>query len=117
MNYYNQERRNSITVRKSLYASDFMPFVCAAATFKYAYTYYGFAVPALSGICDVIYQVITLFFLMAFIPLCFIVIKKANRMYAPIFIIVLMVLLNIVYVMLSTGSISIISHECRIWNQ
>ena len=111
MNYYTQERRNSITVRKSLYASDFMPFVCAAATFKYAYTYYGFAVPALSGICDVIYQVITLFFLMAFIPLCFIVIKKANRMYAPIFIIVLMVLLNIVYVMLSTGSISIISRS------
>lgn len=109
MNYNDKEKKHSITVRKGLYVSDLMPLICAAATFKYAYTYYGFAIPVLSGLCNLLYQVITLFFLIAFIPLFFVVIKRANKLYIPIFIIVTMVLVNIFYVIISTGNISIIS--------
>ena len=110
--YYNdKEKKHSITVKKGLYMSNLMPLICAAATFKYAYTYYGFAIPALSGICNLLYQAITLFFLIAFVPLFFVVIKRANRLYIPIFVIVLMVLINILYVMFSTGNIAIVSRS------
>lgn len=108
--YYNVKgKKYPITIRRGLYIPDLMPLICAAATFKYAYTYYGFAIPALSGICTLLYQAISLFFMVSYIPLFFIVMKRTNRLYIPIFAIVLMMLINIFSVMVSTGNISIIS--------
>ena len=109
MKYSNKKKKHFLKTKKGLYVADFMPLICIAATFKYAYTYYSFAIPSLSGICNVLYQVITLFFLLTFIPLFFVVIKKVNRLYIPIFVIVLTVLGNVFYVILSTGDLSIIS--------
>ncbi|HFD2033363.1 TPA: O-antigen ligase family protein [Clostridium perfringens] len=86
-----------------------MPWVCAAAMFKFVYTYYSFAIPALSSVCTLLYQIITFTFLIMFIPLCIISLNRFYKPLKPVMIIPLMVVINIVYIILDSGDISIIS--------
>lgn len=96
---------------KSYYVSDLLPIICGLATFKYIYNYYAFAIPPLSGVCSMLYQVITLFFFIMFFPtVCFVL----RRLYVPLWpavVIPVLVLANIIYVVFTTGDISIISRS------
>lgn len=93
--------------------SDTLPLICAAATFKYAYNYYSFIIPALSGLFVMLYNVITLFFLLLYIPIFLRVFSciriREYKPLKPLLIIPVMVLINIMYVIVSSGDFSIVS--------
>ena len=95
--------------------SDALPLLCAMVTFKYAYNYYSFVMPALSGIISMIYTAITFFMLILYIPLALKVIVNLRlrkyRILLPAIVIPTCVLVNIVYVAISSGDFSVFSRS------
>lgn len=98
-------------------AHSFLTVICAMVTFKYAFNYYSFVVPAFSSAIYGLYFVVTLFMLALFFPMAGKVLLNLRRqkykMLLPAVIIPLCVLLNIFYVMISSGDFSILSRGYR----
>lgn len=111
-NYYTKRYTNRVGVIR---VSDTLPLICAAATFKYSYNYYSFIVPALSEFFIMLYNAITLFFLLLYIPLFFKALSRINnrqyKLLKPLLIIPVMVVINTLYVIISTNDLSIISRS------
>ena len=89
--------------------------ITALATFKNVYNYYILLIPEMKFVFVVLYNIITLYFLIIYIPLFLFVLrnirKKEFKIYIPAIVIPLSVILNIISVMFKEGSISIISRE------
>lgn len=90
-----------------------LPFYCACVTYKTVYNYFIYLVPALESVWSLLYNMVTLFGLVMFIPLAFFTFLRINRYKRlwPALIIPLCVIINIVAVMFETGDITILSRD------
>ena len=112
----NRREKSSYFVFK---LSSFLPFFCAAATFKYAVNYYIFMMPSLESIFVLLYNIVTLLMLVLFLPLAIMVLMKFKnvqyRSLWPALLIPACVVANIIYVMCSSGDMEILSRSYRMF--
>jgi hypothetical protein len=90
-----------------------LPFLCVLAAYRTIFTYYIWLFPTLEGLFNTLYIVATFIFLLLFpCMLLYIIIHRLylGRIKGAIFI-VIAVLVNIIYVVISSGNTSIISRS------
>lgn len=88
-----------------------LPLYCAAIVYKNIYNYFVYLFPFLGKLWVMLYNIVTVFGLIAYIPLALYVLTK-NKKYKslnPALLIPLCVLFNILFVYLETGDASIFS--------
>lgn len=90
-----------------------LPFYCGCVIFKTVYNYFVFLVPALEIVWSLLYNIVTLFGLVMYIPLALFTFSRINRYkrLAPALIIPLCVVINIMMVMFETGDITLLSRD------
>lgn len=90
-----------------------LPLYCAAIVYKNIYNYFIYLFPSLESIWVLLYNMVTLMGLLLYIPL-FLHVLIHNRRYKlvnPAIIIPLCVLVNILFVFIETGDLSILSRS------
>ena len=95
-----------------------MPFLCMISTYKTFLNYYKFIVPSLEAVWVLLYNLITLFLLVAYVPIFFMLIKNARKSknMIPAIIIPTMVCFNILLAAIEANGIEVLSRSYRIPN-
>ncbi len=115
--------KNTAYTKKSNYKFDIekmMPFLCVMSAFKTFTSYYRFIAPSLNSFWTLLYNAITLFLLVAYVPLFFMLLANGrykNRNLFPAIIIPLTVCFNILLAGIEAGGIlDVLSRSYRIPN-
>jgi|GEM_PF-4812379 hypothetical protein len=103
------------SLEKGSRVDQILPFICGLVAYKTFFNYYLFIIPQISWFWTALYNVVTLFMLVLFLPMFFtalskLVSRKLKKM-APVIVIPLCVVINIVYVMICANDLSIISRS------
>ncbi len=115
MNDSNAIDRSSVYGRRFVIVLRPTSIIAALATYKYVYNYYMLLIPGMRSVFVGLYNIVTLFFLLLYIPLFISVLSriryKEYKYLIPTIVIPACVILNIIYVMLTEGGLSIISRS------
>jgi hypothetical protein len=115
INSYQKYSTGIVIANRQIGTNILMPLLCALVTYKFAYHYYILMIPSLSTFFIRLYNVVTLLMLVFFIPTGFMVLLNIRqpkyRYLWPALVIPGCVVLNIFYVMITSGDISILSRS------